>query len=132
MKICKDCRIEKNSLEFYGVQGECKSCTKKRVKLNYFKNHAYYAQYEKERQKNPNRRLKKIEYQRTLRKKSPEKYKARNIVSSKIRAGTLKREKCVICGNIKSQAHHTDYLKPLEIIWLCRKHHMEIEGKMPF
>ena len=34
MKICKDCGSEKELSEFYGVQNECKDCTKSRVKKN--------------------------------------------------------------------------------------------------
>ena len=33
MKTCKKCKIKKDFSEFYGVQGECKECTKKRVYL---------------------------------------------------------------------------------------------------
>jgi len=32
MKICKECELKKELTDFYGVQGECKECTKKRVK----------------------------------------------------------------------------------------------------
>lgn len=32
MKICKECKVEKYKIDFYGSQGECKDCTKKRVK----------------------------------------------------------------------------------------------------
>jgi hypothetical protein len=34
MKTCKDCREEKDESYFYGIQGECKECTKSRVKKN--------------------------------------------------------------------------------------------------
>lgn len=34
MKKCKDCGLEKNLDMFYGVQNECKECTKERVKRN--------------------------------------------------------------------------------------------------
>lgn len=34
MKTCKDCKIEKEDADYYGVQNECKECTKKRVKEN--------------------------------------------------------------------------------------------------
>ena len=34
MKVCKECKEEKDSLLFYGVQRECKECTKARVKVN--------------------------------------------------------------------------------------------------
>jgi hypothetical protein len=33
MKKCKECKKVKDEFEFYGVQGECKECTKKRVRL---------------------------------------------------------------------------------------------------
>lgn len=32
MKTCKDCKVTKEQKEFYGAQGECKSCTRLRVK----------------------------------------------------------------------------------------------------
>lgn len=40
--------------------------------------------------------------------------------------GTLKKQRCVFCGNQRSQMHHPDYAKPLEVIWLCRSHHLYI------
>ena len=32
---------------------------------------------------------------------------------------------CCVCGEIKVEAHHADYSKPLEVIWFCRKHHIQ-------
>ena len=51
MKICKDCKQQKNLVDFYPTQGECKECTKKRVKENYKNKQEYYNQYDKHRQK---------------------------------------------------------------------------------
>ena len=43
-----------------------------------------------------------------------------------IASGILTKECCKVCGtNEDIEAHHEDYTKPLEIIWLCRKHHRE-------
>ena len=51
MKTCKDCKKEKENLDFYGVQSDCKDCTKSRVKQNRNSNIDYYKQYDKNRQK---------------------------------------------------------------------------------
>jgi hypothetical protein len=51
---------------------------------------------------------------------------ARRITTNKIKQGILKRLPCEVCGtNEYIQAHHDDYDKPMDIRWLCRKHHRE-------
>ncbi len=40
--------------------------------------------------------------------------------------GTIIRGNCW-CGKL-GQAHHKDYSKPLEVDWLCNKHHNDIHG----
>lgn len=52
-------------------------------------------------------------------------YRARAIVQKALKLGELRREQCEICGNTKVEAHHDDYNKPLDIRWLCTKHHKE-------
>ena len=37
--------------------------------------------------------------------------------------GILKKEVCQVCGESNAQAHHDDYSRPLEVRWLCAKHH---------
>jgi hypothetical protein len=32
----------------------------------------------------------------------------------------------VVCGAKKSVAHHEDYKKPLDVIWLCQEHHKAV------
>lgn len=41
----------------------------------------------------------------------------------------LERQPCQVCGAQKSEAHHPDYSKPLEVIWFCHKHHSEAHRK---
>ena len=53
------------------------------------------------------------------------KRKAHGVVAYRVKIGELKRLPCEVCGNKKSEAHHDDYEKPLEVRWLCRKHHAE-------
>jgi len=35
---------------------------------------------------------------------------------------------CEICGCEKSEAHHDDYSRPLDVRWLCRVHHLMHHG----
>ncbi len=42
-----------------------------------------------------------------------------------LRTGRLKRMPCEVCGETKAQAHHDDYSKPLDVRWLCQKHHLQ-------
>lgn len=63
------------------------------------------------------------------RENNPEKTKAQRIVFMAVRNKSLKKQPCKICGQIKAECHHEDYSKPLEVIWLCKKHHMEMDIK---
>lgn len=45
-------------------------------------------------------------------------------------AGKLKYSPCEVCeSSISIDAHHKDYSRPLEVVWLCRKHHVEFHNK---
>ena len=59
-------------------------------------------------------------------KNSKHKILARKQVQKAILRGKLIRKPCVKCGVKKSDAHHPDYSKPLEVIWLCETHHYEL------
>src|SRR5580765_3386225 len=52
------------------------------------------------------------------------------IVFGAIRNGTLVRQPCSQCAAVKAEAHHEDYNKPLDVVWLCagchRRRHSEI------
>lgn len=58
------------------------------------------------------------------------KVKVRSILNNAIKYGKLFRLPCSICGNIKAQAHHEDYSKPLDVIWFCSKHHAKRESEI--
>ena len=51
---------------------------------------------------------------------------ARAYANCYLRRGKIKKEPCVKCGDIKSQMHHNDYENPLDVIWVCRKCHLEL------
>src|SRR6185437_13408904 len=60
-----------------------------------------------------------------------EKVLAQNLLNRAIRFGRIVRptlcEKCRADG--KTEGNHTDYTKPLEVAWLCRKCH-SVEHRM--
>jgi ribosomal protein S27AE len=85
----------------------------------------YISAYDKEREKRPERKKSKFLQLRVYRELHPERNRARARVNYAIRTGKLVRQPCEICGDPKSQAHHEDYSKPLEVRWLCDKHHKE-------
>jgi hypothetical protein len=37
---------------------------------------------------------------------------------------------CVVCGDPKSESHHEDYSRQLDVIWFCRRHHAEHHEKL--
>jgi hypothetical protein len=40
-----------------------------------------------------------------------------------LRRGLLAKQPCSVCGVAEAEAHHADYAKPLDVVWLCPKHH---------
>lgn len=38
--------------------------------------------------------------------------------------GLIEKKSCAVCGSDKSQMHHADYDKPLDVTWLCRPCHL--------
>jgi len=78
------------------------------------------------RRKRANGKINKTEEYRIWREKNPEKVRAHQSLNRKIKSGEIKREPCQICGKIKVHAHHEDYNKPLEVVWLCPAHHQQL------
>jgi hypothetical protein len=134
VKQCFKCRTDKPLSEFYahpmmadGHLNKCKDCAKADVKSNYATRRGQYSEYERRRNHDPSRRKKKAEYLRGHRSRNPQKAFARSAVSNAIRDGRLVKGACEVCGDPNTQAHHDDYSRPLDVRWLCFKHHREEE-----
>lgn len=54
-----------------------------------------------------------------------EKGRAAQKLRDAVRKGEMVRQPCEVCNEPDAQGHHTDYSKPLEVRWLCPKHHKE-------
>ena len=87
------------------------------------KNQQYPSRSEAYRGKNKD---KAIQSMAKYRKNNPEKVICRSIYAGAIRAGRLQRQPCEVCKTTKNiHGHHGDYTKPMQVNWLCAKHHME-------
>ena len=59
-------------------------------------------------------------------KKLRHKHRARNTLNRAVARGQIQKKPCRICKNEKSEAHHPDYNKPLDVVWFCRPHHASV------
>lgn len=146
-KYCKTCNTYKLFSEFsphrngsHNLYSSCKDCHSKQVLKRYHKlneDPEYNKKIlEEARLRSQEARLDPLYVRPSNKKyvirnnnKNPEKLKARQAIDRGTRNGSIAKLPCVICGDIQSEGHHEDYSKPLEVIWLCRIHHMEIHRK---
>lgn len=57
------------------------------------------------------------------------KWRAHAVVAQALRSGRLIRQPCEVCGAVRVDAHHPDYNRPLDVCWLCRRHHRAIHAE---
>jgi uncharacterized OB-fold protein len=127
-KVCFKCETELPIVNFYkhkqmadGYLGKCKACTRYDVRKNRKANHEYYLEYDRKRSKDP----KRIAAIQASGRKDRVKASARWAIQNAVARGKVMRQPCEQCGNPRTDAHHPDYTKPLDVVWLCRQHHMD-------
>lgn len=131
-KECFKCNTVKPITEFYkhsmmadGHLNKCKECTKNDVSKHRNQNIEKIRAYDRQRGKIPERIKTNQEVTKAWRSEDVRRQRAHNAVSRAIKAGMLLRNPCVRCGEKKSVAHHEDYDKPLEVMWLCQPCHKQ-------
>ena len=141
-KTCFKCNAVKLLDDFYkhpkmpdGHVNKCKECNKKDVTENREKNIERVRSYDRERSKDPKRIKLNVEHNRAWRAADVRRNKAHNAVHWAIKTGKLERQPCIRCESEKSLAHHENYDKPLDVVWLCqpchKKRHKEINLEKP-
>ena len=130
-----------------GHLGKCKECSKKDVTENRRAKEDYYKMYDMKRANLPKRVRARKEYAQTEKgrdannrssrkqgklhpetkkkwsRNNPRAVAAETLFRNYIRYHRELRQPCEICGAERVHAHHEDYNKPLEVRWLCPKHH---------
>lgn len=151
MKTCTKCGEEKSLGDFYkrsGAEGkymaQCKDCTKSETAKYRVDNEDKVSAYEAKRRKRPERIALSNEIDRKRRNQPhrvaaykaahqkykeahPERVKARDAVGNAVRDGHLiPWTVCAVpeCGDVP-EAHHPDYSRPLDVVWLCCRHHKD-------
>lgn len=149
MKNCNCCGSKKHLDRFYkhpntkdGLFNICKDCHINKVKENYQLKRGEKIEQWHQLYKDPEFRAKrakrKAKYQKSDKGRAvinkymstynvdPLKHSARCKVYYALTTGKIKRMACEVCGSMKSEAHHDDYSKALDVNWLCRKHHRDL------
>lgn len=137
---CKGCGLEKDPSLFYvSNKSYCKDCIKTRSRKNRVENLERYTEYEKQRAQLHHRVQARKEYQKSdagkvaaskAKKKyiesNPKKRSVHITTGNAIRDGKLTKGDCEVCGTSSNiVAHHCDYNKPLDVMWLCAQHHSD-------
>jgi hypothetical protein len=131
-KECFKCNIIKPLEEFYKHSGmadghlnKCKVCNKKDVIEHRLKNIERIREYDKRRAKLPERKRHNAMVTHAWRAEDRRRGRAHYAVSRALVKGILERGLCCRCGSQKTLAHHDDYDKPLDVMWLCQPCHKQ-------
>ncbi len=132
MKKCAKCGIEKGANEFYknprlksGLSSSCKACISIASKIKYVSIHGE----KKPRKWTKEYRIRAI-YEYNRRPDQIPKMNARYALRYAVITGKLEKKPCEVCSEPKSEGHHEDYSKPLEVVWLCRPHHAGLHKEL--
>jgi hypothetical protein len=134
MKVCSSCGTEKPESEYTkrkaskdGLASACRECLKERDAKRYEKEREHRIARHKAYMATPQGK--------EAHKRATEKWKDANkvrraaqiILGNALKYKTITRQPCWVCGE-KAEAHHPDYSRPLDVVWLCKKHHKEVHS----
>lgn len=110
-----------------GHLNKCKTCTKADVGLYRAANIDAVRAYDRERAKTEARKVKNLLVSSKWRAENPNRRAAQAALDNAVRGGRIipwpvcELPEC----NSKPEAHHPDYDRPLQVVWLCSAHHKQ-------
>ena len=124
MKYCLKCKTSKDKAEFYAIKARtdglspyCRKCYREYLRQ--------WARTDKGRA-NVSRKSHRMSV-----KHAAKLLARRQLRYSVARGGTIRPTQCSQCGSPKQiEAHHEDYSKPLDVMWLCQLCHKAHHGKI--
>lgn len=132
MKECFKCKVVKPLSEFYahkqmvdGHLNKCKECTKFDSRDHRAQNLERIREYDRLRASLPHRIELRTRVFQEYKKENPDRYKAVQQLNKAVASGAITPwPVCAVpeCSN-KPEAHHPDYSRPLDVVWLCKHHH---------
>lgn len=137
-KTCPKCGESKPLEQFYkyssskdGLQSYCGVCARARVCQWNRDNPGRSSLRRQQRRKNNPDRMRKLDtkHKARHRKRHRDRAVARQMITTRLQNGGLTPDPCTVCSTTENiQSHHPDYSKPLEVVWLCKKHHQDLHA----
>lgn len=147
-KKCTQCHVVRTEQDYHrhkgfptGRRATCKVCVQAETKRYYEANREKHNKVCRKWQVNNKEKVKgytiayrerRIEVAKRWVANNPLKKKAQRLVNDRLKAGKIsKGSNCQLCGcdDKALDAHHGDYGKPLEVVWVCKKCHSWIHSK---
>lgn len=129
MKTCKGCGEDKPLTEFHKNTYRCKLCERARYAAYRLANLERLRAYDRDRSAEPERMSMTASLSLAYKMNHPDRAAATSAVARALRSGELvKWPVCAVpdCECTSVQAHHPDYSRPLDVIWLCAPHHKHL------
>lgn len=125
---CVRCDTEKEPDAFYAKDRTCKDCRCALVKANRDARADYYREYDQRRAAREDRKAQNRRVTAEWRAQNPRERAAQVTLGNAVRDGrVLKWPTCSMpdCSSTRPVAHHPDYDRPLDVVWLCQAHHKQ-------
>lgn len=136
VKACFKCGETKPLAEYYrhprmadGHLNKCKACAKQDVwESRHVKHRDRVLSYERQRAAEPHRVELRARTTTEWAEQHPERRRAQALLARAVRDGRVwKWPACAVpdCTSTEPVAHHPDYSRPLDVVWLCQAHHKQ-------